>query len=263
VLKHRILTALVVAPLAVAGIFLLSPFWFSLALAGVMGIAAHEWSGLSRPGHSLTAFLFAAIVVTACLTLLYFGLYLDILWIVIPVWVVALAWLAFPDMRPASGIKLLFGLVALSGAWVGLALLQAHALGPWLLLVLCALVWGADVGAYFAGKGFGRHRLAPAISPGKTWEGVLGGLSLALLVALVAAYWLDVSQWWLFVLICLLTAAVSVAGDLVESLLKRQAGAKDSGTLLPGHGGFLDRMDSLLVAAPVFVLGLILIGELS
>jgi phosphatidate cytidylyltransferase len=120
----------------------------------------------------------------------------------------------------------------------------------WLIWVFM-LAWGADIGAYFAGHAFGRRKLAPRVSPGKTWEGVIGGLALALAVCALGAFWLT-PGWvgWLPVIVLLV--AVSVFGDLFESVLKRATGVKDSGTLLPGHGGVLDRIDSLLAVLPVF-----------
>jgi phosphatidate cytidylyltransferase len=128
----------------------------------------------------------------------------------------------------------------------------------WLLFALC-LVWAADIGAYFAGRSFGRVRLAPLVSPGKTWEGVLGGLLLAALVALWGSRWFAVPV-LPFVALCLVVVAFSIVGDLTESLLKRFAGLKDSGTLFPGHGGVMDRIDSLTSALPVLLLGLVVLG---
>jgi phosphatidate cytidylyltransferase len=124
----------------------------------------------------------------------------------------------------------------------------------WLLFALC-LVWAADVGAYFAGRSFGHTKLAPQVSPGKTWEGVLGGLVFAGLVALWGSWWFALPALKL-VPVCLVVVAFSVVGDLTESLLKRFAGLKDSGTLFPGHGGVMDRIDSLTSAMPVLLLGL-------
>jgi phosphatidate cytidylyltransferase len=131
--------------------------------------------------------------------------------------------------------------------------------GAWRLLFAFALVWAADVGAYFAGRAFGRRKLAPQVSPGKTWEGVLGGLALSLAIAGAAGTWLfrlEGAAWLSFLLLAVAVVLLSIVGDLGESLLKRQAGAKDSGTLLPGHGGMLDRVDSLLAALPAMALGL-------
>ena len=124
----------------------------------------------------------------------------------------------------------------------------------WVLFALC-LVWAADIGAYVAGRSFGRVKLAPQVSPGKTWEGVLGGLVLAAWLPCGAARWFAVPALE-FVPLCLGVVAFSIVGDLTESLLKRFAGLKDSGTLFPGHGGVMDRIDSLTSAMPVLLLGL-------
>jgi phosphatidate cytidylyltransferase len=133
-----------------------------------------------------------------------------------------------------------------------------------MLLYLLSLVWVADIGAYFSGRRFGRNKLAPAISPGKTREGLIGGL-LANLLWMLVVYW--ISQGWgiallPFLLVGVATSLISVVGDLFESVLKREAGVKDSGSLLPGHGGVLDRVDSLIAATPVYVSGLIFAGQL-
>ena len=145
----------------------------------------------------------------------------------------------------------------------GLYFLHNHfTQGAWLLMYLLTLVWVADIGAYFAGRRFGRHKLAPGISPGKTQEGVLGGLALnSVWISLV--FWLS-GGWGIdflpFLLLGLVTSAISVTGDLYESILKREAGLKDSGKILPGHGGVLDRIDSVIAATPVFISGLYALG---
>ena len=129
------------------------------------------------------------------------------------------------------------------------------------MLFALLLVWMADIGAYFCGRRFGRRRLAPAVSPGKTWEGALGGLAASGIVAGAGGAWfrLPVAQ---FLVLCLAAVAFSIIGDLTESLLKRFAGMKDSGTLFPGHGGVMDRIDSVTGAAPVLLLGLTFLGVL-
>ncbi|MEA5444392.1 phosphatidate cytidylyltransferase [Gammaproteobacteria bacterium AB-CW1] len=260
-LRQRIITALVVGPLAIAAIFFLPNLWFGVVLAAVVGLAGEEWAALASPEQRGLAVAYAALVAGLSLLLQWQGLAQWAVWLVLPVWLLGLAWLCLPTRRPPALSKLLFGLLVLLGAWSALFLLHGEPLGAWLLLTLFGLVWGADVGAYFAGKAFGRHKLAPRVSPGKTWEGVAGGLLLAALVAVVAAWWLNIERLGPFVFLALLTAGLSVTGDLIESMLKRQAGAKDSGWILPGHGGILDRVDSLLIAAPIFLVGLMLLGE--
>ncbi len=135
--------------------------------------------------------------------------------------------------------------------------------GGWVLLYMLTLVWLADIGAYFTGRRFGKRKLAPAISPGKTWEGVYGGIFVTL-VWMLLIYWLtDILHLGLlpFLLIGISTVVISIAGDLFESILKREAGVKDSSNLLPGHGGILDRIDSVIAASPVFVSGLVIAGS--
>ncbi len=144
-----------------------------------------------------------------------------------------------------------------------LLFLHLHfAQGGWFLLYVMSIVWVADIGAYFSGKQFGKRKLAPSISPGKSIEGVIGGLALNVFWSWFV--FTNFFQWGMslseFMLISLLTSLISVPGDLYESILKRQAGMKDSGKLLPGHGGLLDRIDSVIAAAPVFVLGLFVVG---
>jgi phosphatidate cytidylyltransferase len=160
-------------------------------------------------------------------------------------------------------IKFIVALPVLVPAWGALnALHLSDQQGPALVLFLVVLMWIADSGAYFAGRSLGRHKLAPSISPGKTWEGVFGGLVACAVYALIAGNWFSLGnlQLSLFIMLALVTAAISVAGDLFISLLKRQEGIKDSGNLIPGHGGILDRIDSLLAAAPVFLFGYGLLG---
>lgn len=154
------------------------------------------------------------------------------------------------------------GLITLGLAWLGLVAVASKAQGAFWLTALFVLVWGADIGAYFIGRRFGRHALAARLSPGKTWEGVAGGLGLGLLLMLGWAAWganayaIDLSLSWLMP-VSVMVIVSAVMGDLAESLLKRQANSKDSGWILPGHGGVLDRVDALLAAAPVMAAALV------
>ena len=161
-------------------------------------------------------------------------------------------WAAHPSMVSLAGV------LSLIPGWVALAGLHWH-VGKEYALLLLLLVWGADVGAYFAGRAFGRRKLAPQVSPGKTWAGVIGALVTAVIVSLGGAAMMQLphAEWGVLVLISVVTVAASIIGDLSESMFKRLSGIKDSGGILPGHGGILDRIDSLVAAAPIFVLGLL------
>jgi len=153
--------------------------------------------------------------------------------------------------------KMVIGFLVLIPAWVAMVGMKAHPQGNLLIFMLFLLVWGADIGAYFTGKRFGRKKLIPQVSPGKTREGVLGGLAVCVLVAIGFAISSELSMGatLALLLLALVTGMVSVLGDLFESMFKRERGIKDSGRILPGHGGILDRIDSLTAAAPIFLLG--------
>ncbi|HVN34552.1 MAG TPA: phosphatidate cytidylyltransferase [Casimicrobiaceae bacterium] len=270
-LGARILTAVILVPLVLAALFLLAPVgWGTVSLA-VVGIAASEWASLAGYARGAqTLFVAATIAIgAAVLALLATGneaRWADVVLLACSTatafWViVAPPWLAF-RWKPSSGVALaIVGWIALTGAWVALVALQARS--PWLVLAAMAIVWIADTAAYFAGRAFGRHKLAPQVSPGKTWEGVYGALAAVAIYALAltpfsaaagrsaATTPLAVAIW---VACALALAALSVEGDLFESLLKRNANVKDSGRLLPGHGGVLDRIDALLAAMPAAAL---------
>ncbi len=172
-------------------------------------------------------------------------------------WLVAMLWVfMFPTPIPRA-VAWICGALVLIPAYV--AIISLYSLHPAMLLFVLIIVWAADVGAYFAGKSFGRVKLAANISPGKTWEGVLGGLLLAAVLVLVSSRWLETD---LAVLLpfCLGVAVISIIGDLTVSMFKRDAGVKDSGRFFPGHGGVLDRIDSVTAAAPLFALGISWVG---
>jgi phosphatidate cytidylyltransferase len=258
-LKQRIITALILLPLALCGFFLLDVGAFSVFIGCVIALAAWEWARLSglqtQPGR-----VGYAVVVMVCLLILHWVPLLVplVLALAIPWWLAAV-WLVvgYPDSArhwSSTSVRLAIGLLVLLPAWQGLVILKQSALGNWLILAVMVLVWVADVGAYFAGRTFGKHKLAPRVSPGKSWEGLVGGLLASLLVALIVGV---VRGWPSRELVFGLCGAglvvlVSVVGDLTESMFKRQVGIKDSSNLLPGHGGVLDRIDSLTAAVPVF-----------
>ncbi len=266
-LVPRILTALVLLALIVPALMYLAPAQLVLAIGGVMLVAAWEWGGFFPNATWKTRVFFTVFVALVLVALhqvpsLHLG-FPVILWVAVVWWIVALIWiLTKPDVVPSLAI-FLAGLTVCVSAWVALSVLQLKtSLGPQWLLFLIVLIASADVGAYVAGRLFGRHKLAPRVSPGKTWEGVAGGVILSGLVAIAGNKWFAVQHWG-FVMLCVSVAWVSVVGDLAESLFKRNAGLKDSGRILPGHGGVMDRIDSLTAAAPIFVLGLAGLGLLG
>jgi phosphatidate cytidylyltransferase len=272
-LKQRTLTALVLAPLAIALILLAPTAVFALVTGALSLQALWEWARLA--GVASTAARIAVIVVNAALLALLWTIRDEPLaWYVIGAgvawWLLSLLWLrhfsyAAAPTRENALLKLLAAEFAVLPAWLALALL--HGEGDhgrsWALLSV-VLVWAADTGAYFAGKRFGTTKLAPRISPNKTRAGAYGALLVAGTVAVVAGWMLGTRDVALLALalLALVTVLASILGDLVESLLKRQANVKDSGTLFPGHGGLLDRVDSVFSAVPVFVAGKALIGLL-
>jgi phosphatidate cytidylyltransferase len=265
-LGQRTLTALALAPLVLAATLWLPTGWLALALALVVFLGAWEWTtlaGVTRP--------LARLGYLGVLTLGFAALWQVHLagwgpYLIAPVvlgWVgVALYLAGVSEVSCAEGADLgllALGLPVLLVPW--LALLDLDAVqphGPLLVLCLLLLIWAADIAAYFAGRRWGRVKLAPVLSPGKTRAGGYAALAAAAACGVVLAWWLRVGlgAGLALVLICVVTAVASVAGDLFESLLKRRRGLKDSGRLLPGHGGILDRIDSMTAAAPVFTLGL-------
>ncbi len=261
-LGTRIITALIALLLLGAVLFVVPPTVAQLTIALLILAGAWEWSGflgftanVGRIGYvaliaALMAFVFFVVPEQSTL----------ILQIACGWWFAAFVWtFFFPTPIPAF-MRWICGALVLLPLFVGLLLL--YGFNSQLLLFALLIVWAADVGAYFAGKQFGRVKLAPSISPGKTWEGVFGGL---VAVVLLTIAWSNYQDWPLAVLLpfCLAVAAVSIVGDLTVSMFKRTAGVKDSGKLFPGHGGVLDRVDSVAAATPLFALGLSWLGLIS
>jgi phosphatidate cytidylyltransferase len=270
-LRARILTAVVLAPLAVAGVLWLPSSWFAILFGVILCAAMWEWTRVI--GFRMRRLRAVIVAGNATLMIAVLGLHLEhwvlpIVWVGVGWWCLALAWLrafefgAAPTRRNLE-LKALVGSVMLVPAWAAAwSLHRDGEHGPvWTLYVL-VLIWIADISAYFAGRRFGQHKLAPRISPGKTIEGVYGALAGTLVYAALVGWGvaaIPVGHWQLIGL-SLLTVGFSIVGDLFESLIKRQAQLKDSGSLLPGHGGLLDRIDSVLAAFPIFVVGRQLIG---
>lgn len=276
-LRERIVTALIMAGLLFAAIAFLSLPWLAGALCVVVSLGGWEWSRMAG-WESLAGRVLYVITLVAITALFYFYcelgsspaknqvqpfLGMACLW-----WSFALLWV---KAYPASSVfwrtrvmRSLMGFLVLGFGWLAAVYLLSFPRGGLLLVVMVAIVVSADVGAYFSGKAFGKHKLALEVSPNKTWEGFWGGMA--------AAAALSILLWWMLpnqmshldvsavVAVTLSTAMASVVGDLTVSMVKRESGIKDSGSLLPGHGGILDRLDSLTAAAPVFALGLLLAG---
>jgi phosphatidate cytidylyltransferase len=269
VLKQRIITALILAAGVLAVVFLLPLSLFALLAALVFVIGAWEWSrlahfsGAARAGFALGFALLIALCwwwtgfqrleSSAVETRIAVIGAMAVLWWLFATWLVK-SYPAGARFWSKRWEQTLMGLLVLVPTWAALVFLRGQPHGEWLILILVVSVACADTGAYFVGRKWGKHKLAPAVSPGKSQEGFLGGFVASLLFAVLLALALGGGpHWWLLALVVPASLA-SVMGDLLESMLKRQCGIKDSGMILPGHGGILDRIDSITAAAPVFAL---------
>jgi phosphatidate cytidylyltransferase len=262
VLKERVLTAVAMA-VVMLGVMLGLPSIATVWLLTVLVlVGAWEWAGFMGAVSPAARAGFTIVVAAALIACLY--LYVGstesvrlILMVALAWWFLAFLWLSLAPARVNRLTAALAGLLSLVPCWLALVYvtLTTHST-RWVLFTL-ALVWAADTGAFFAGRWFGRVPLAPRVSPKKTWEGVFGGVLTAGVVAFIAARWWFAVDVWPFVTTCVAVAGLSIVGDLTESMLKRAASIKDSGSLFPGHGGMLDRIDSVTAAAPALVFALI------
>lgn len=273
-LKTRIITALILAPIAIGGIFFLPPMGFALFTGAIITLGAWEWANMSGLIGQASRVAYAAAV--ALVLWLVYQPHSAVLWLAVVWWIVCLLLVrSYPSgsagWSPVA-VRMLMGLAVLVPAWVGLNVLRTgnfHFGGVdnnlLIILYVFCIVWVADIGAYFAGRAFGKAKLAPRVSPGKSWAGVWGGLAAVAVFALVVSQLADagMEDTVLLVIASLVTGAVSVLGDLLESMLKRFRGIKDSSQLLPGHGGIMDRIDSLTAAIPVFALLISQLGWLT
>ena len=269
-LKLRLLTAGILAPLVIWGILALSTPAFAAVLAVFIILGGWEW-GLVRTDTLILQFSYAVLVTLALLLcwrlLQHERQYLSLILVIGAVWWCCALYFVlvhprYSQLWGSKAAKLIIGLCVLVPTWTALVMLHASPVfGPHYVLYVTMLLWAADTGAYFGGRRWGKHKLAPGISPGKTREGVYSAALAVVVYAVIACYWFNsaghaVNGWLIFIGLSVLVFVFSVVGDLTESMFKRQVGVKDSGTLLPGHGGILDRIDSLTAAAPLFVAGL-------
>lgn len=269
-LRQRVITASTLAPLCVAAVLWAPTAAVAAIAASGFLLGTWEWAWLAGYRSRPLRGVMLAVVLTA-FALIWWAHSPTVVWTLIAIgvawWLVSLAWLrkfAFGASPTHDNglVKLVAGACAIIPAWTALIWLHGHGrYGRWLLLALL-LIWAADTGAYVSGRRFGHRKLAPQVSPGKTWAGVYGALIGAAIVATAGGLILHLGDASIvgLVLLALVTVAASIIGDLFESLLKRHAQVKDSGTLFPGHGGLLDRLDSVFAALPVFALGLWVLG---
>jgi phosphatidate cytidylyltransferase len=284
-LLQRIITALILVPLVVLAVFQLHPQYFSLLLGLVTLLAAWEWTNLIGINSSFKRSLFLVLLILPMLWVHFWTQFLELTaqvldwpdvrnysgaleWLVIaPVlfWILVMILIrnapqGLLKLEMKTGYKALIGWLVLFAAWMFLSRLRAF-YDAELTLYFLILIWAADITAYFAGKKFGKTQLAPEISPGKTVQGMYGALIAGGVCAIVLSLiydfpWMVASD---FAILSILTVLVSIYGDLFFSVVKRQRGVKDTGSILPGHGGILDRIDSLIAAIPFFYAGIILI----
>ena len=263
-LRKRIVTAVVLGTALVAIVLWLPAFATVILLTASVLAGGWEWSGFLRLSSTASRLGYVAVLAAAMAVLWYVASTPEgrhiVLTVAVVWWVAALLWIVLAPQRVAPWSAALAGVLALVPAWLALVHLRLdvpHG-AQWVLFTLL-LVFAADIGAFFVGHRLGRQRLAPKVSPGKTWEGVFGGALAGAVIAAAGSAWFAIPL-GRFLPLCLATVAFSVVGDLTESLLKRFAGVKDSGTLFPGHGGVMDRIDSVTGAAPVLLLGLTALG---
>jgi phosphatidate cytidylyltransferase len=266
VLKQRVTTALLLVAVLLAvmlGLPSIATVWLVTVLVLV---GAWEWAAfIGKGGNSARAVYTIAIAVALVACLFCYMRFPDFVRQVMTVamawWVVAFLWVSLAPGRVNPVSAALAGMFALVPCWLALVYVTFTTGSTYWVLFTLALVWAADTGAFFAGRWLGKVPLAPRVSPKKTWEGVLGGVFTSGLVAWLAATYLPeylaVGAVWPFVTTCVAVAALSIVGDLTESMLKRAVGLKDSGSVFPGHGGMLDRIDSVTAAAPALVFALL------
>ncbi len=266
-LKTRILTALILLPIIILCIYFLSPLYYAIALAVIMALGAWEWSKFLALKSLLFRFYYVLTILIGIflVTWLPATIFLSI-GIAMFLWSM-LAIVAYQTKSTSLGfqfpeLRIVMGMLVLIPCWVGFVALRDYpGLGPSWVLMALLISWAADTGGYFAGRFWGRRPLASKVSPKKTLAGLAGSVALGMVIAITGGYFITSSwrEWLLFWLVALVTILFAIIGDLTVSLLKRHAGLKDSSQIIPGHGGILDRVDSIAAAIVVFALGVILL----
>lgn len=265
-LLQRLLTALVAIPIVLAAILYMPPIYFSVVVGIFILIGAWEWSGFLSVAQKSVRALYVVLIalglaVSAFLPETMTLLIAAVMWVWVFIGIVE-----YQRNKPPFGfqwpiLRGIAGFFILIATWDALLALETHpSLGPAWLITVMLLVWGADIGAYFAGRFLGKRKLCSQVSPKKTWAGFVGGMVLSIFIAAVCGFYLSLSwpHYFALLLIAAITALFSVVGDLGVSLFKRMSDMKDSGAIFPGHGGMLDRLDSIAAATVVFVLAVLL-----
>lgn len=267
-LKYRLLTALILIPVLLVFIWFLPMPWFSVVAALIIGWGAWEWAAFVKLTQTPHRIAYVCVI----MAMLIIAYYLSVRWILaiaVLAWIWACAAIIFyqRDKKPLGfqcrWAVATMGVLALIPCWLSINILREDIGGPAWLLYGLVIVWVMDSGAYFCGKLWGKRQFISHVSPNKTWEGFVGGLISVFVFAFVVCLAFRV-PFYRLIAICglsIVTALFATVGDLLESLLKRQIGVKDSGVGLPGHGGILDRIDSVLAALPVFTLGSLLLSN--
>ncbi|HEU4592479.1 MAG TPA: phosphatidate cytidylyltransferase [Steroidobacteraceae bacterium] len=261
-LRERVLTAMVLAAVLLGVMLGLPPIATIWLVTVLVLIGAWEWTAFIGNGSAPARAGFTVTVAVLLVGCLYFystvpqfvrtALTVAMVW-----WIVAFFWVCLAPARVHPLAAAVAGILSLVPCWLALVYVTFTTNSTHWVLFTLALIWAADTGAFFAGRWLGRVPLAPRVSPKKTWEGVFGGMLAGALVAWLAARYVFAVDVWPFVATCVAVAAISIVGDLTESMLKRAVGLKDSGSVFPGHGGMLDRIDSVTAAAPALVFALI------
>jgi phosphatidate cytidylyltransferase len=264
-LWQRVITALILVPLVLFGLIYGGTQWVALVTGIIIAVAAREWANLSKLTKPYQ-YICYILVILLCLAGTYFirqqqfsmlVIYAGVIWWLMASGLIIKAEISGELPLLNRQVKVVAGMLTLVPSWLGLVIL--HRGGDFgdrfLLIFLFMLIWSADIFGYFCGKKWGKHKIAPLVSPGKTWQGAAGAMigCSAISIGFSINKQFQLSETIIFLVICLATVLISIIGDLMESLLKRNANVKDSGTLLPGHGGVLDRIDSFTAASPVFL----------